>query len=272
MPIHQACRAHLTGYVHSPEYQDIICGVKLAPSARDLGSFDPLIHVSEGANLAFLELLLQRIMKRWRWSEAFIVPAVLLFTAAHGCSPATVRVTVSILLRSLIRRWQLRWTASERLMTAGLAALIFCRSLAQVQGLMVSWIASLIIHVARPTNRGFSGRLLLQIRFYLLLFPALMPYEISHPLSIVGWTLFYPFIGFGLFLCALTVFICPGLAGAIDALLDLASRAFKELAAFLPPPWPGQAIPLTVLALYLLALSAWCRRREAPASVHESIA
>lgn len=275
MPIHQACNTRLTGYVHSPEYQDIFCGTKIAPSALNLGSLEPLIHVSEGANLVFLELLLLRINRlagRSRLGGLIIASMLLLFTAAHSCSPSTVRVTLSILLRLGIDRWQLRWTQSQRLTTAGVASLLFCRSTMQVPGLLTGWIASLALQIESSKEERHSHRLFMQVRLYLLLLPALMSITIPHPLSIVGFFLFYPGIGIGLFLCALIVFICPAFASTMDTVLDFAWRVFQELSSLFPPPWHGIPVPLTFLVLYLFALIAWRRHQELPGPTREPLA
>jgi len=274
MPIHNACRNHLTGYEHTLLYQAVLCGAKYTPpniitSLHRVGM--GMILTSGGSHLLSLEICLQGVVTYKehiaRPYQRFILwMTVILFALINLLNPILMRVAIKMLLRELNFILKLGWTRVQVVTASGLCALPFCNSRGAVNGLLVGWIASLAVSGFYLPQRGRSlwPRPLLQIRVYLLLIPVLIPFSVPHPFSILVHIVLFPAAGIMLMLCSLCVALVPPLAPVIDSVISGLVLLLEMAGPFLPMGLSPHPIPLIFLVTYLVALtcSAWHLERQ----------
>jgi hypothetical protein len=278
MPIHDACRNHLTGHEQTLLYQAVICGVKYTPP----NILDPLHRVgmgmiltSGGSHLLFLEICLRSVVNFFDEKGHFARPnrrlifwitwvAVVFFALMNLLNPILVRVAIKMFLRDLNFALKLGWTRVQVVTAAGICALPFCSSRGAINGLLVGWIASLAVTGFYLPQRDTSlwHRPLFQIRVYLLLIPALIPFSIPHPFSIFAHILLFPVAGITLMFCSLSVALVPSVSPLIDSIISGLVLLLEKAGPFFPIGLSPQPLPLIFLVSYLIILTLWAWHLE----------
>lgn len=252
MPFHQACVANSPSSQFENFYQAIVCGRSLEPSSF---TFDlrvsGLLHLIVVSGSHFLVLLsVMKLVFSGRLSVIAQFLALLLLTLVTQFQAPGVRALFHIGLQNLNKKWKLNWLPSQTCLLTGLLSLTFCPDWWSSPSLRLSWAASLALSV-NPQDI-----LRTQLRIYLFLFPLLLPFSFSHPISVpINLLLSVP-LGFLLFPLSLLAFLVPGLSKIVDLLWQGLEWTVSWV-GYLPamPSWHPSQVSYTWMWGYLLSLN-----------------
>ncbi len=281
LPIHNACRSHLTGYEHALLYQALMCGAKYT----DPNITDPLhrigmgmILTSTGSHLLFLEICLHSVVTLKKHAarphrRILVWLAMTFFALVNLLNPILMRVALKMLLRDLNFNLKLGWTRVQTVTAAGLCALPFCLSDGAINGLLVGWIASLAATGFFQPQREHNlwQRPLFQLRVYLLILPALIPYSVPHPVSLLAHIFLFPAAGIILMACALSLTLIPALSPLIDSIISGLFFLLAKTAPYFPLGTSPHPVPMLFLVAYLSTLTIWAWQLERPPKCTRSL-
>lgn len=288
LPVHKACLAMAPVSIYRPEYQAVICGgpanaVTAKTSLTRSGLWFAICSV--GSHFLILEWIIHCIPRatakrnnhfHWLISTVFYLTLFGL-TLLSGFTAPAVRASVRMGLTALNSRLHLNWTPTQIISSASVLALYFCTTSASLNGLYFGWIAALALHVGHVRssqaatnhpphfqNRVFSP-LWVQIRLYLLLLPALLPFSVPNPWTILTAYFFFPALSVLLFIISLGAFISMSFGSTIaryclnisDSVWQLFNWLAQSLAEITPSGLQPLSVPLLVSFAYLLTLTAW---------------
>jgi ComEC/Rec2-related protein len=271
-PFHQLCMAAAPVGQHTELYQALVCGASLGDLhlKQDFAQTG-LLHVIvvSGSHLVFLERILTRLLPLSSASESkSVMKAVAIFLGlsafvlAADAQPPVLRAFFQMSLYLLNNWLRLNWRTSQTTLISGSLALAFCNDEATVRSLALSWTASLALNsFASTTLRDDSywarmkNALLVQLRMYLLLAPALLFFSLPHPASILCNFLLAPVLGEWLFPASLVAFFWSKFAWITDFFWQASVTILKYTAQLTPNGWRFYLHSTPLLIAYLLLLS-----------------
>jgi predicted membrane metal-binding protein len=277
LPFHQTC-VHLAPTTENTGlYSAIICGNRLGVGQNfktALGQMG-LLHllIVSGFHLTIFESTVSLILMRKkfvggslipvsepsRWGQVFVGFLLILFALINQLRAPVTRALIAIFLKTFNRSLNLQWTRLQIITASGFATLIFCRTLFDLQALLLSWLATLALTALENKDRSWFQVLFTQARAYILILPALLPLSVPTPISIFCNWLLAPVLGSVLFPISILGFLFHPLLPITDWIWKIAKVTLLWIASVTPEGTSPISVSPVALWIYLalLTFSFW---------------
>ncbi len=198
----------------------VVCGKTPAQNSEyRLLQMSGLLHlvVVSGSHLVFIEQILSIAFERFKWR--IIVKTIVLtaFALLTGFQAPVVRALCSQLLNHFQTSAKLFWSPPAVTLFAGLITLMIAPAWWKSISLQLSWVASLALQIP-TTNESWSRRIKQQLYIFVLMFPLLMQFAPSHPVSILYNLAAAPFLGVVMFPASAASMLFPGVLSFVDSM------------------------------------------------------
>lgn len=291
-PIHRACWQLSPISRERDNYTTIICGKADSNAPTDSArrtqlNNTGLLHlmIFSAAQVSAVEAIILTFEKRSksrRWSFVtssmwwYLLFLVGCFLLLSSMAVRLIRIFLLMIIRRTSQRLQLRWSTVQVITVAGLCTFPFCRNTANLVALSTGWIASLATVNCRkgPLDktssefsvvtepRGIKEHAQFLLKMYLTLIPALLPYSVPHPLSIVVNLVASPVFILLALPSALLGYALPFFLPVTDFIFRLFDETIGAASEWMPAGLAPLQISVVALGLYIAFLTIVARRHE----------
>ncbi len=215
--LHHLCVSHSYSTTYDSLYASLLCGESLVGSKFDL-NFKKLgvIHffVVSGAHLAFFEICLNGLPKKWRSLQ---VPILILFCLTAGLQPPVVRALFKIIASRTSRIFGLFLRSDQSLAWSIVFCLLIAPDWINRISLHLSWCATLTIILTKNHKPIYRSLIV-----YISILPVLSTFTVLNPATVVSNTIIAPIFTALLFPISILGFVFPFLRILTDGTWETA--------------------------------------------------
>lgn len=178
-----------------------------------------LIHlfVVSGAHLLFIEKFLQNFNDGKKFSFAIIFSVLFGYGLMCSLNPPVTRCLISIAIANFLFKKNIRWPPQLYVFYSGLIALVINPLWIDSLSLQMSWLAAFTVSYAGEVFK--NSVFLRQFIFFLLLYPAVMWFQVVSPGVILANVFLGPALEFILFPAALLTWAAHPFTPIFDNLI-----------------------------------------------------
>lgn len=256
MWLHDFCLNHAPSSPWQLYYQSLVCGAPFPANNFAVGlKRSGLIHlmVVSGGHLLLIENLFQRCLFQKRL-RVLVYAALFIYVLMTKGQPPAVRAFFAILISDLNKSLKLYWPQHHQVLTAGLLCLSLFPNWFSSLSFLLSWLASLGLSL---TTNSLKSALV-----FIIMFPALLPLQAPHPLSVLCNMIIAPLINLLLFPLTSLTFLVHWVTVLTDRLWELLFQFSLAAAQWLPPLIPATGITVTNLWIYLILIHLLAHGRQ----------
>ncbi|MCC2678944.1 MAG: putative competence protein [Pseudobdellovibrio sp.] len=218
---HRFCLEQIpTGSNSIPELKALVCAENFSNlQESNLYISSGLIHlfVVSGAHLLFIEKSLQNFNGGKKFSFAIIFTVLFAYSLMCAMNPPVTRCLISIAFAHYLFQKNIRWPPHFYVFCSGIISLIINPPWIDSLSLQMSWLAAFTVSYAGEVFK--HSALLRQFIFFLLLYPAVMWFQIVSPGIILANLFLGPALEFILFPVALLTWAAHPVAPVFDFLI-----------------------------------------------------
>ena len=213
-------------------------------------------------------LMIEELAEMSTSLRSFTLPAAWIlntfFLLIGGAPLRLLRSFTGLILQRCQKAWALNWTTLQVISASGLLLLPFAVVHREQLSLVLGWTASLAARCFARTTRFRK-----HLRIYLLLAPCLLPLALPHPLSVLVTFVSGAVLPWLTLPAALAEFALPGLHPLIEIMANGFEASLRTIDQALPEPLTACAIPVSILFVYLIALTGCAEWASPPFSAVE---